>query len=723
MQGTLFTWNFNFNQMKKLIYLFLMLFASVAYSQADFPEGVQITGGQPTTTTDPYLTTTGTTGLQGKVTPEEIPLTIIPPTTHYTPVTSNLKGHFQGIDNAIGNIPLTTAGNTTRVWFTGDATTITAGTFYLTNPTSKGTVANVSQSVTNDDNQKKYFTQDLIGQPFATATLFPPGVYAGNLSASTTPNSAQQRFTVELYKCDNNGTPIASGVSGAPVGDLGVTVILILDSGLLTLADGSVTNVPVSASLASQLSVAVGERIRYHVSAEKVGTASSNITESVWYGSSFNSFLDVPTPITSSGVSNVSAVTGGTVTNALDNLNVGKADLAGATFTGAVNVPTPTISTHAVTKGYADGLVVGLLDDRGTYNASSNTFPTTGGSGSGGAILKGDIWYVGTAGTLGGKAVAIGDSFRALVDSPGQTAGNWSLLSSNLSYVPENSANKSDSFTASSSTTYSSTKALVDGLSTKQNTLTNPVTGVLTTGFIPKATGSNSIVNSPIYTDGTNIGVGTTTPISKVNIDGGTGDTTVFWPGTSLTRTSTTGNVLAAKIVLSGSSTAFGNLTFRVKTTASSGESDAFYTDALTINGATTGVQINNLSGTGTRTVVADASGNLSATATPPARPYLVYTALISQSGTSAPTATVLENTTGQTFTWSYLTVGQYKATYSSTLDNNKTAVTFINGAYTGNFSPSIFVNSGDVTVHAKNGATATDGILSKNFLEIRIYP
>ena len=37
----------------------------------------------------------------------------------------------------------------------------------------------------------------------------------------------------------------------------------------------------------------------------------------------------------------------------------------------------------------------------------------------------------------------------------------------NLGYTPENIVNKSDSYTASSSTTYASTKALVDGLATK----------------------------------------------------------------------------------------------------------------------------------------------------------------------------------------------------------------------------------------------------------------
>lgn len=107
-------------------------------------------------------------------------------------------------------------------------------------------------------------------------------------------------------------------------------------------------------------------------------------------------------------------------------------------FTTVNNTLYPTVQA---VKTYADGLVVGLLDDRGSYNASSNVFPSTGGSGTSGAILKGDIWYVSVAGTLGGKAVAIGDSFRAIADTPGQTAGNWSLLSSNLGYVPANDAN------------------------------------------------------------------------------------------------------------------------------------------------------------------------------------------------------------------------------------------------------------------------------------------
>jgi hypothetical protein len=91
---------------------------------------------------------------------------------------------------------------------------------------------------------------------------------------------------------------------------------------------------------------------------------------------------------------------------------------------------------NTYTVAQIDSLVVGLIDDRGSYNASVNTFPTTGGSGNAGAILKGDLWYVSVAGTLGSVAVAIGDSFRALTDTPGQTAANWSILESNIGYVP-----------------------------------------------------------------------------------------------------------------------------------------------------------------------------------------------------------------------------------------------------------------------------------------------
>lgn len=129
--------------------------------------------------------------------------------------------------------------------------------------------------------------------------------------------------------------------------------------------------------------------------------------------------------------------------------------------------------TVEAVKEYVDPLVQGLLDDRGNYDASVNTFPASGGSGSAGAIVKGDTWYISVAGTLGGVAVGIGDTIRALVDSPGQTASNWAILEGNIGYVPENVANKDTdtALSANSDTKYASQKAVkayIDaGLATK----------------------------------------------------------------------------------------------------------------------------------------------------------------------------------------------------------------------------------------------------------------
>lgn len=138
-----------------------------------------------------------------------------------------------------------------------------------------------------------------------------------------------------------------------------------------------------------------------------------------------------------------------------------------------VNMADPSSAQDGATKAYVDGLVAGLLDYRGAYNASVNTFPASGGSGTAGAVMKGDMWVISNAGTLGGTAVQVGDSLISNVDTPGQTAGNWNILNGNISYVPEDVANKSTTTSLGTSDTlyptqnatkvYADTKALLAG--------------------------------------------------------------------------------------------------------------------------------------------------------------------------------------------------------------------------------------------------------------------
>jgi hypothetical protein len=128
------------------------------------------------------------------------------------------------------------------------------------------------------------------------------------------------------------------------------------------------------------------------------------------------------------------------------NIGLGNVD-----NTSDINKPVSTAQAAAdaailaSAQTYADGLVVGLVDDRGNYDASGNAFPSSGGSGVAGVILKGDLWTISVSGVLGGNAVTPGDLIRALVDTPGATSSNWAITENNIGYVAENSANKNAS--------------------------------------------------------------------------------------------------------------------------------------------------------------------------------------------------------------------------------------------------------------------------------------
>jgi hypothetical protein len=138
-----------------------------------------------------------------------------------------------------------------------------------------------------------------------------------------------------------------------------------------------------------------------------------------------------------------------------------KIDNKATDFTTVNDTLYPTVKA---VDDHINSKLTGLWDDRGGYDASSNLFPSSGGSGGSGAILKGDIWTISVQGTLGGTLMHVGDTVRALTDAPGQTTSNWALLENAIGYVPENVNNKVTTFigNTSSDTKYPSVKAIVD---------------------------------------------------------------------------------------------------------------------------------------------------------------------------------------------------------------------------------------------------------------------
>ena len=204
------------------------------------------------------------------------------------------------------------------------------------------------------------------------------------------------------------------------------------------------------------------------------------------------------------------------------------------------------IPTEKAVKTYADGLVVGLLDDRGSYDASGNVFPSTGGSGPAGAVLKGDLWYISVGGTLGGITVTVGSSVRALVDTPGQTAGNWDTLDVGLGYVPENVVNKSTDATMGgaepSDTLYPSQKATSTALAGKSGT--DHTHAQLHDAATATVNGGLSVTGQAVSLLGSNLAT-KETPIDADGIF--TGDSAATWVGKIVTWTNAWANYFKAK--------------------------------------------------------------------------------------------------------------------------------------------------------------------------------
>ena len=110
------------------------------------------------------------------------------------------------------------------------------------------------------------------------------------------------------------------------------------------------------------------------------------------------------------------------------------------------------------------------------------------------------------------------------------------------------------------------------------------------------------------------------------------------------------------------------------------------------------------------------------------ARPYKSYTAVLTQSGTSAPTiVNLMENGLSGAITWAYTSVGTYTGTLTGAFTVGKT-VLFLS-PNTASLNPAGIVggsasNINTVQINTKNmSGTLTDSILVGTAIEIRVYP
>lgn len=101
---------------------------------------------------------------------------------------------------------------------------------------------------------------------------------------------------------------------------------------------------------------------------------------------------------------------------------------------------------------------------------------------------------------------------------------------------------------------------------------------------------------------------------------------------------------------------------------------------------------------------------------------YLEYVALLTQSGTAAPSATILANTLGGTPAWTRIGVGSYRITLTGAFPTGRTTILM--------HGPAIYShdNTGNnsVDVLALDPATLAyidDGMYGGTTISIRVYP
>ena len=103
--------------------------------------------------------------------------------------------------------------------------------------------------------------------------------------------------------------------------------------------------------------------------------------------------------------------------------------------------------------------------------------------------------------------------------------------------------------------------------------------------------------------------------------------------------------------------------------------------------------------------------------------PYKSYVALIEQTGTDAPTVTVLQNTLGQDLTWEYDAVGSYYANFESDITKTYCMINTPNFSLANTNRDSNISSDGTAFyIMVSQGDTRTNGLLYNTAIEIRIY-
>jgi hypothetical protein len=416
----------------------------------------------------------------------------------YTPYNATNPSGYTTNTGTVTSVGISHAGDA----FTAGSAVTTAGTLAIT---MAGTAAQYINGVGN------LITFPDIPQGDITAVVAGTGISGGGTSGSVTITNSDRGSSQNIFKnvaVSGQTTIVADTNNDTLTLAAGNNITLITDAATDTVTitaninPGDITGVTATSPLTgggTSGTVTVGIQ-------EATSLQSGYLSNTDW--TTFNNKSNTTGTVTSvGGTGTVSGLTlSGTVTSSGNLTLGGTLALTSANVTGALGY-TPYNATNP-----------------SGYTTNTGTVTSVGISHAGDAFTAGSA--VTTAGTLAitmaGTAAQYVNGLGNLITFPSIPQGDITAVTASAPITGGGTSGDVTIGITQSATAADGYLSSTDWntFNNKQNALTNPVTGTGTTNYVPKFTSASAIGNSVIYDDGTNVGIGTTAPGSKLEVNG-----------------------------------------------------------------------------------------------------------------------------------------------------------------------------------------------------------
>ncbi len=184
-------------------------------------------------------------------------------------------------------------------YFTGEPT----GAFYEARVDDLWTIPTVTQNILCPDNTTVGIWTDSVTEVFPDWVTINAWFRDGQIEYSINSWGWEERLYMEVYEADSLWVPIDSGITTEPVGDLWVRPIAVLVSSLLNSDTWDIFKEKVRGLLENNYTLSAGSLLRFHILAEKVGTAWGNKSFTIYQGSDHDTFINSINNITIDDVS------------------------------------------------------------------------------------------------------------------------------------------------------------------------------------------------------------------------------------------------------------------------------------------------------------------------------------------------------------------------------------------------------------------------------------